>query len=66
MRVTESCASAASHPVAGVPGAVAPGEINFWAPPSPEGKGVGGISFPFGEGGQESKLKARSAGDQNR
>ena len=33
------------------------------SPPSPEGKSAlrargGGISFPFGEGGQESKLKA--------
>ena len=32
--------------------------------PFPGGEGGGGISFPFGEGGQESKLKARSAGDQ--
>ena len=30
--------------------------------PLPAGKGVGGISFPFGEGGQESKLKAGLAG----
>ena len=27
--------------------------------PLPAGKGVGGLSFPFGEGGQKSKLKAR-------
>ena len=36
--------------------------------PLPAGKSAlraraGGISFPFGEGGQENKLKARSAGD---
>ena len=54
---SQSKSNAASHPVAGVPGAVAPGEINFDSPPSPPGKGVGGISFPFGEGGQEIKLK---------
>ena len=29
------------------------------------GRGSGGISFPFGEGGQKSKLKAGQAGDQN-
>ena len=40
---SKSKSSAASHPVAGVPGAVAPGEINFESPPSPEGKGVGGM-----------------------
>ena len=39
------------------------------SPPSPEGKSalrarVGGISFPFGEGGQQSKLKAGAAGNQ--
>ena len=45
-------------------GGEAPGEINFGAPPSPEGKGVGGISFPFGEGGHKSKLKAGVAGDK--
>ena len=28
---------------AGVPGAVAPGKINLESPPSPEGKGVGGM-----------------------
>ena len=33
--------------------------------PLPAGKGAGGISFPFGEGGQERKLKAGLAGDQN-
>ena len=27
-------------------------------PPFPLGRGAGGISFPFGEGGQERKLKA--------
>ena len=32
--------------------------------PSPSGKGVGGISFPSGEGGQKSKLKAGQAGDK--
>ena len=42
---------------AGVPGAVAPGKIILESPPSPPGKSalrarVGGISFPFGEGGQ--------------
>ena len=29
------------------------------------GRGAGGISFPFGEGGQENKLKAGLASDQN-
>ena len=29
------------------------------------GRGGGGISFPFGEGGQENKLKAGLASDQN-
>ena len=42
---------------AGVPGAVAPGKINLESPPSPEGKGVGGM-------GAESKLKAGAAGDK--
>ena len=28
------------------------------------GWGQGGLSFPFGEGGQQSKLKAESAGDK--
>ena len=42
---------------AGVPGAVAPGKIILESPPSPPGKSVlrarvGGISFPFGEGGR--------------
>ena len=27
--------------------------------PSPPGKGVGGISFPFGEGGQKEKVQGR-------
>ena len=54
---------------AGVPGAVAPGKIILESPPSPPGKSalrarVGGISFPFGEGGQNQKLKAGQAGDQ--
>ena len=30
--------------------------------PLPGGKGGGGISFPFGEGGHKSKLKAGVAG----
>ena len=39
--------------------------------PLPAGKSAlraraGGISFPFGEGGQKIKLKAKSAGDRNR
>ena len=56
---------------AGVPGAVAPGKIILESPPSPPGKSalrarVGGISFPFGEGGQNQKLKAGQAGDQKR
>ena len=45
---------------AGVPGAVAPGEINQKTPPSPRGKGgVGGW-------GKEIHDAAGSAGDQNR
>ena len=53
---------------AGVPGAVAPGKIILESPPSPPGKSalrarVGGISFPFGEGGQNQELKAGQAGD---
>ena len=39
---------------AGVPGAVAPGKTNLWSPPS-RWEGGGGISFPFGEGGQKRK-----------
>ena len=34
------------------------------SPPSPSGKGGGGLSFPFGEGGQKSKLKAGAAGNK--
>ena len=33
-------------------------------PPSPSGKGGRGLSFPFGEGGQKSKLKAGAAGNK--
>ena len=49
---------------AGVPGAVAPGKIILESPPSPPGKSalrarVGGISFPFGEGGR-IKTKGRA------
>ena len=43
---------------AGVPGAVAPGKIILESPPSPEGKGAGGM----GGWGQQSKLKAEVAG----
>ena len=41
---SKSKTSAASHPVAGVPGAVAPGEIYFESPPSRRegGRGDGG------------------------
>ena len=42
---------------AGVPGAVALGKINLESPPSPEGKGVGGM-------GRQSKLKAGQTGDK--
>ena len=54
---------------AGVPGAVAPGETNNKSPPSPPGKSalrarVGGISFPFGEGGQKTTDTASKSGNQ--
>ena len=41
---SQSKSNAASHPVAGVPGAVAPGEIYFESPPSRRegGRGDGG------------------------
>ena len=51
-------ARAASHPIAGVPGAVAPGEIYFESPPSPEGKGVGGMGAE-----KQAKVKGQ-AGNQ--
>ncbi len=37
-----------------------PGKINL-KPPSPSGKGVGGLSFPEGEGGQTSSYGRRSS-----
>ena len=44
---------------AGVPGAVAPGKTNFGAPPSPEGKGVGGM-------GAKKQIKGKAGGQQRR
>ena len=41
----------------GVPGAVAPGKINLESPPSPPGKGAGGM-------GAEKKVKAGATGDK--
>ena len=54
-----SCASAARVQRRGA-GGEAPGEINFWAPPS-RGEGGGG-----GGWGQQSKLKAGQGGNPNR
>ena len=39
-------------------------EITLNLPLPRWGRGGGGISFPFGEGGQKSKLKAGQAGDK--
>ena len=57
------CSSAARVQPRGCKGRSPLHKITF-SLPLPAGKGVGGISVPFGEGGQTNKLKAVAAGDQ--